>query len=90
LIKKLLTNLAMILILFLITTNVTFAKGDEEAGLLEVKEEPILQIPDEFPKQFAYDSGYDFPYPQDGVKGIYVTGHSAGGSHMEKLVDFIN
>ena len=28
---------------------------------------------------FEYQSGVDIPYPDDGVKGIYVTAFSAGG-----------
>ncbi|SDH71721.1 hypothetical protein SAMN05192534_1107 [Alteribacillus persepolensis] len=40
--------------------------------------------------RFYYDSGYDFTYPEDGVKGIYVTGHSAGGERFQRLVDLVN
>ncbi|WP_026699958.1 putative glycoside hydrolase [Salibacterium aidingense] len=40
--------------------------------------------------RFYYDSGYNFTYPEDGVRGIYVTGHSAGGSRFEKLLDLTN
>src|SRR5699024_11429310 len=36
--------------------------------------------------RFTYDSGYDFEYP-DAVRGIYVTGNSAGGSRFDTLVD---
>ena len=31
---------------------------------------------------FKYDSGLTFEYP-DAVRGIYVTGHSAGGARFE-------
>jgi hypothetical protein len=40
-------------------------------------------------KRFIFDSGYTFPYP-DAVRGIYVTGHSAGGSRFDSLVKLIN
>nr|WP_245917980.1 putative glycoside hydrolase [Alteribacillus bidgolensis] len=40
--------------------------------------------------RFYYDSGYDFTYPEDGVRGIYVTGHSAGGERFQRLVDLID
>jgi hypothetical protein len=43
------------------------------------------------PKQlsrFFYDSGLEFTYP-DAVRGVYVTGHSAGGSRFESLIDLI-
>jgi len=59
-------------------------------SLLPVLNEPLLQMPDKFPKQFVYDSGVEIAYPEDGVKGIYVTGHSAGGSRMEKLVELLD
>ena len=39
--------------------------------------------------RFTYDSGYDFEYP-DAVRGIYVTGNSAGGSRFDTLVDLID
>lgn len=39
-------------------------------------------------KRFTYDSGLSFEYP-DAVRGIYVTGHSAGGSRFETLLDLI-
>jgi len=37
---------------------------------------------------FKYDSGLTFEYP-DAVRGIYVTGHSAGGAKFNKLVDLL-
>lgn len=39
--------------------------------------------------RFVYDSGLTFNYP-DAVRGIYVTGHSAGGSRFERLINLIN
>ncbi|MBD1383059.1 putative glycoside hydrolase [Metabacillus arenae] len=39
--------------------------------------------------RFVYDSGFDFEYP-DAVRGIYVTGHSAGGSKFETLTKMID
>lgn len=62
----------------------------QETTLFPVLEESILQIPENFPKQFVYDSGVEIAYPEDGVKGIYVTGHSAGGSRMKQLVDLLD
>ncbi|MFD2705062.1 putative glycoside hydrolase [Salibacterium lacus] len=40
--------------------------------------------------RFTYDSGYDFTYPEDGVKGTYVTGHSAGGARFNELLELTN
>ncbi|KGX92694.1 GTP-binding protein [Pontibacillus halophilus JSM 076056 = DSM 19796] len=44
-------------------------------------------LPDRVPR-FVYDSGLDFEYP-DAVRGVYVTGPSAGGARFERLVDLI-
>ena len=38
-------------------------------------------------KLFIYDSGLTFEYP-DAVRGVYVTGHSAGGERFNELVEF--
>lgn len=38
---------------------------------------------------FRYDSGLTFEYP-DAVRGIYVTGHSAGGARFSSLTDLID
>ncbi|WP_279326889.1 putative glycoside hydrolase [Bacillus litorisediminis] len=38
--------------------------------------------------RFVFDSGLVFEYP-DAVRGIYVTGHSAGGSRFEELTKLI-
>src|SRR5699024_8321818 len=40
-------------------------------------------------KRFTYDSGLNFEYP-DAVRGIYVTGNSAGGSRMDSLIDLVD
>lgn len=63
---------------------------DIETTFLEITQEPLLSVPEEFPQQFKYDSGVDIAYPEDGVKGIFVTGHSAGGARMEYLTNLIN
>ncbi|HLQ71084.1 MAG TPA: putative glycoside hydrolase [Bacillota bacterium] len=38
--------------------------------------------------RFTYDSGLSFEYP-DAVRGIYVTGPSAGGERFNSLVDLV-
>lgn len=38
---------------------------------------------------FRYSSGLEFDYP-DAVRGIYVTGHSAGGERFSRLMDLVN
>ncbi len=41
-------------------------------------------------ERFLFYSGYDFTYPSDGVKGIYVTGNSAGGEKFNKLLELVD
>src|SRR5699024_8082579 len=40
-------------------------------------------------RRFTYDSRLKFDYP-DAVKGIYVTGNSAGRSRMESLIELVD
>jgi len=46
------------------------------------------ELPDPVPR-FVYDSGFNFEYPE-AVRGIYVTGPSAGGSRFEKLLKLVD
>ncbi|MBS4177402.1 putative glycoside hydrolase [Bacillus sp. FJAT-49731] len=46
------------------------------------------ELPAEAPR-FVFDSGLKFEYP-DAIRGIYVTGHSAGGSRFNELVKLID
>ena len=67
------------------------AEENSESSLLEINPEPILSTPTEFPSQFTYDSGITIEYPENGVKGIYVTAYSAGGTDkMKELIHFVN
>lgn len=73
------------------STEEESAEGAEESTeFLTVTTEPILAIPDQFPQKFVYDSGVNIEYPEEGVKGIYVTAHSAGGQRMEELIELVN
>lgn len=67
------------------------AEENPELTLLEINTEPILSTPAEFPSKFTYDSGINIEYPENGVKGIYVTAYSAGGTDkMKELINFVN
>lgn len=66
------------------------AEEKTETQLLTIHNESLLTIPEKFPSQFAYDSGIDIDYPEDGVKGIYLTGHSAGGARLADLTKLLN
>lgn len=65
-------------------------EDQSETTFLELSQEPILSVPEEFPSQFKYDSGVEIDYPEDGVKGIFVTGYSAAGQKMDSLVNMLN
>ncbi|MGE7367123.1 putative glycoside hydrolase [Desemzia incerta] len=66
------------------------AEEKTETQLLTIHNESLLTIPEKFPSQFAYDSGINIDYPEDGVKGIYLTGHSAGGARLADLTKLLN
>lgn len=63
---------------------------EDSTEYLTVTTDPLLSIPNDFPQKFVYDSGVDIAYPEDGVKGIYVTAHSASGDRMAELTELIN
>lgn len=89
--NKLTTSLfstaAFLLVLF---PNMAQANEQQESNLLELHKENLLEMPSEYPAKFIYDSGVTIEYPKDGVKGIYVTGHSAGGERLGRLTDLLN
>lgn len=61
-----------------------------ETSYLTYVENPLLSVPEEFPSQFKYRADVNIDYPEDGVKGIFVTAHSAGGSRMDTLTELLN
>ena len=63
---------------------------ESKTAFLFVNSERLLSIPNQFPSKFVYDSGIDIKYPEDGVKGVYVTAYSAGGDKMDYLTNLIN
>ncbi|WP_233880515.1 putative glycoside hydrolase [Virgibacillus halodenitrificans] len=85
---KYLTFVSAILVCLMIPIVIS-ADEAEIANLHKERQTSIKPIDvDKKMKRFTYDSGYEFEYP-DAVRGIYVTGNSAGGSRFEKLVDLI-
>src|SRR5699024_5414690 len=60
--------------------HVQFHKENQTS--IEVKD------PEQIFQRFMFDSGLHFEYP-DAVRGIYVTGPSAGGSRFETLLDLV-
>lgn len=62
----------------------------DETAYLTFTDTPLLSVPENFPSQFKYQTLVDIDYPEDGVKGIFVTAHSAGGSRLETLTELLN
>ncbi|KKB38121.1 putative glycoside hydrolase [Bacillus thermotolerans] len=63
----------------------------QAAETTEFQTRPVPELNKEIPEnmvRFQYDSGLEFEYP-DAVRGIYVTGHSAGGPRFDELMQLI-
>lgn len=71
-------------------TGAIAAAGDEKVGvslqpMQQEHSELLKELPEQM-KRFKFDSGLTFHYP-DAIRGIYVTGHSAGGARFSQLVE---
>lgn len=64
------------------SSNIEFA--ERTYGFEMIEEQMVASS-----KLYRYDSGLTFEYP-DAVRGIYVTGHSAGGARFERLLKLLN
>lgn len=87
---KLLASFSMAAAVLLPST--VFAESKVFAEDFTTKEfslKPIDETVVSTSKLFIYDSGLTFHYP-DAVRGIYVTGHSAGGSRFADLVNLLD
>ncbi|WP_256974684.1 putative glycoside hydrolase [Salinicoccus roseus] len=62
----------------------------EETQFVNLSDAPLLSMPEELPDKFTYDDGVDIAYPDEGVKGIYVSGYSAGGERMADLTALLD
>lgn len=84
-------KLMIFTIIFLIVLPVTIQAEKAMTGVANhPQSQTVLQtkvLPDPIPR-FVFDSGHSFEYP-DAVRGIYVTGHSAGGAKFQQLVKMI-
>lgn len=74
-------------------THTAYAEDEAGDGAKElahkVTELKAYSLPDRLAR-FVHSSERQFEYPEDGVKGIYVTGNSAGGERFNTLVDMLN
>nr|WP_313886477.1 putative glycoside hydrolase [Bacillus sp. SD088] len=80
-----------IAVVLLCLTSIT-AAAETKFSIQPLKGRELLVdnkvLPDVMPR-FVYDSGREFEYP-DAVRGVYATGHSAGGGRFDQLVDMID
>ncbi|MEQ6375496.1 putative glycoside hydrolase [Bacillaceae bacterium S4-13-58] len=95
--KNILRKLSKYATIFLIGLSIPFVVQAEEnenaqekvvnfhsESMVELTEK---KLPDTVAR-FVYDSGLDFEYPE-AVRGIYLTGNSAGGSRLPQYIDMI-
>lgn len=86
--KKLLTMTTMMTLLLPSVLSIDTVAAEETVSSHKERQTSIKPLAIDNMKRFTYDSGYEFEYP-DAVRGLYVTGNSAGGSRFESLVDMI-
>lgn len=73
--------------------NTESAESEAATTELNLREKPYLVAPSmaNIPNKFKYDSGINIAYPEDGVKGIYLTPWSAGNpTRMDELISYVN
>lgn len=88
----------MLIVLFLIGLNlvspIIVQAEQEDVGQVKTHStkqvsKAQLSLPEGL-SRFTSGPDYEFSYPEDGVKGIYVTGNSAGGERFNTLLDLLN
>ncbi|ASV66223.1 MULTISPECIES: putative glycoside hydrolase [Cytobacillus] len=84
-------KVAFFLLLLSVVPQLDHANAEQQSYQLHAQKEYagfFMELPEQM-KRFTYDSGYDFTYP-DAIRGIYVTGPSAGGANFERLSNFVD
>ncbi len=88
--KKLKLSISLIFFFLIGISSVTFAETEKTATEHAIKLTELKQpeLPERM-ERFIFQSGYHFEYP-DAVRGIFVTGHSAGGQRFNTLIDLLD
>lgn len=86
--------LLLVIVLLSLLVNQPSVKAEEDKQYVSsdhvIRETQIKVIePIRLLARFTYDSGYHFEYP-DAVRGLYVTGHSAGGARFDTLLNLVD
>ncbi|MDZ5713007.1 putative glycoside hydrolase [Jeotgalibacillus sp. HH7-29] len=85
--KYIATSASAAILAFTVFSTDVNAEAHEQHQIRE-----MIELQKNFPEsmpRFVYDSGLSFEYP-DAVRGIYVTGHSAGGERFQTLLDLMD
>ena len=72
------------------TTDTKEETKENGTAALNLNEGPLYAVDKNTDPVFQYQSGVDIAYPEAGVKGIFVTGFTAGGERMQELIDLVN
>ncbi|UFU01340.1 putative glycoside hydrolase [Radiobacillus kanasensis] len=89
--RKVVLSIIIAIISLLVVPSYVFAEETKPKTGKKHATHRTKIIPYELPekiKRFTFDSGLTFEYP-DAVRGIYVTGNSAGGSRFDTLAKLI-
>ncbi len=58
---------------------------------LTISKEAMLSQPDKLPQVLFYDSDINIPYPEDGVKGLYVTADNLSNpEYLDYLINYLD
>ena len=72
------------------TSRVNRNQTNRYEGLV-IRNTPLLQKPAELPSALFYDSGINIPYPEEGVKGLYLTtANLLDDEYFNYIVDYID
>lgn len=72
------------------TSRVNRGQTNRYEGLV-IRDTPLLQKPAELPSALFYDSGVDIPYPEEGVKGLYLTTDNLlDDEYFDYIIDYID
>lgn len=71
-------------------TKVTQGDTNRYEGLV-IPNGQLLEQPEQLPSALFYDTGINIPYPEEGVKGIYLTAENISNEeYFNYIIDYIN
>lgn len=85
-------SILLFVVLSFLTVHLTVGAEGNGKIVTDHSEKKMMLRKPEMPDRlarFIFQSEYNFEYP-DAVRGIYVTGHSAGGQRFNTLVDLLD